>query len=258
MWVESCSVDLAGVRAGVAANVPGVAVALRQALSRLVVDDPEAPRNFSVRFSADVKKAHLLFWGGCVAARSFDPNRLLRALFDHLGAHLPPPSGLVWVASLAYVRKGRAVLVPAPLKDDLRIVDRQLRGAGYVAVDSPRSLIDPSTGELVVADMVDPDPDAVARAVEGVAQRRAEPTVPIGRYPLARWVFIDYAGGWGPVSRARATRGAGLQVLAGIEHPDRDLLEAFASLFTTARASSMFPGHPSAAFDAVAGRQPPG
>lgn len=258
MWVDSCSVDLGGVRAGVAANTAPTADALRQALSPVLIDDPQAPRNFSVLFSANRQRAHLLFWGGCVAARSFDPERIVRSLFDHLGAHLAPPPGLVWVASLPYVRHGRAVLLPAPLKDDLRIVDRQLRAAGYVAVDSPRALVDPRTGELVVADLVRPEPEGVARAVADVTRRRPEPTVAYGRYPIERWVFVDYTGGWGPVSRATATRAAALQILGGIEHPDETLLAELASLFTTVRATSMFPGHTTAALDAVLDRPPPG
>ena len=239
-----------------AANTADVAEHLRRALAPLVIDDPNAPRNFSVLFRTDPKRAHLLYWGGCVAARSFDPDRILRSLCDHLGAHLPPPPGLVWVASLAYVRDGRAVLVPDPLKDDLRIIDRQLRAEGYVAVDSPRSLVDPATGELVVADLVQADPEAISAAAAGAARRRSEPTVAYGRYPVDRWVFIDYTGRWGPLTRAQATRAAGLQILGGIEHPDPPLLDALGRIFTSTRGSSMFPGYPESPFDAVVGRGP--
>ncbi|MGH9281570.1 MAG: hypothetical protein ACRD0S_01400 [Acidimicrobiales bacterium] len=254
--MDSCSVELEGVRAGVVANTAPTAEALRRALAGLAVGDPDAPRNFSVLFSRDRRKAHLLYWGGCVAARSFDPDRILRSLCDHLGAHLPPPPGLVWIASLAYVRDGRAVLVPQPLKDDLRIVDRQLRSAGYVALDSPRSLLDPTTGELVAINLVQPDPEALRAAAEGVVRRRVEPAVPYGRYPVDRWVFIDYTGRWGPLSRADATRAAALQILGGIEHPDEALLAALAELFGATGASAMFPGYSDAPFDAVVGRGP--
>ena len=257
MWVDSCSVALGSVRAGIAANIASTAEALRDALSSLVVDDPSAPRNFSVLFSNDRSRAHLLFWGGCVVARSFDPLRIVTSLLDHLGAHLPPPPGLVWIASLAYVHDGRAVLVPSPLKDDLRIIDRQLRQAGYVAVDSPRALVDLTTGELVVADLIGADPDGVARAVAGVVRRRPEPPVVPGRYPIERWVFVDYTGRWGPVSWASATRAAVLQVLGGIERPDEELLATVSRLLTRVPATSMFPGYPASAFDAVVGRSPP-
>ena len=257
MWVDSCTVDLGSLRAGIRVNTEAGAKAVRRALAAHVVDDPLAPKNFSLRFSPTTSDAHLLFWGGCVAARSFDPHRILRSLVDHLSAHRPPPEELVWISSLPYVRDGRAVLMPSPFKDDLRIVDRQLRTAGYVAVDAPRALVDLVSGELVVTDLVDVDGDALARAADGVVQRRAEPTLAHGRYPIERWVFVDYGGRWGPISRATATRAAVLEILDGIHHPDAELLATVAELFTSIRAASMFPGHSSAMVDAVLDRPPP-
>lgn len=257
MWVDACTVDLGPLRAGIRTNTGPSAVYVRDALARHVVDDPSAPKNFSVRFSDTADDAHLLFWGGCVAARSFDPDRIARSLVDHLAAHRPPPEGLVWVSALPYVRDGRVVLMPSTFKDDVRIVDRQLRAAGFVAVDAPRSLVDLRAGELVVADLLAPDEAALARVGEGVVRRRAEPTVPFGRYPIERWVFVDYTGTWGPVTRASATRAAVLEILDGIDHPDADLLATVAELFRTVRATSMFPDRPSAMVDAVLDRPPP-
>lgn len=252
MWVDSCSVDLGTVRAGIRTNTTASAAALERAFAPYVVDDDEAPRNFSVRFSTDPKNAHLLFWGGCIAARSFDPARILRALIDHLGAHRRPPEGLVWVSSLAFVAGGRAVLMPSPFDDDLRIADRQLRQAGWVAVDSPRALVDLRSGELVVAPLLDVDARAVAAATAGVARRRVEPTVPYGRYPIERWVFIDYLNKkWGPISRATATRAAILEILDGIDSPDQELLTIVADMFAKVGAKSMYPSHPRATVDAV-------
>ncbi len=249
--------ELGTVRAGIRTNTEAAALALARAFRDRVVDDPQAPRNFSVQFSPRRDDAHLLFWGGCVAARSFDPDRILRSLSDHLGAHLPPLPGLVWVTSLPYVRDGRAVLLPSRFKDDLRIVDRQLRAAGYVAVDTPRALVDFASAQLVVPDFVEADAGALADATAGVLRRRAEPTVAVGRYPVERWVFIDNGGEWGPVSRAAATRAAILDIVDGITAPDQDLVTTVARFFTTVRATSMFPGYTLAMVDAVLDRSPP-
>jgi len=257
VWVDSCTVDVGNVRAGIRTNSVPVAAALARALRLHVVDDPAAPRNFSVQFSRVADDAHLLFWGGCVAARSFDPDRILRALVDHLGAHREPPPGLVWVNALAYVAPAGAVLMPSRFSDDLRIVDRQLRAGGYVAVDSPRSLIDLASAELVVPDPLDVDDSALAEAAAVAGRRRAEPTVPPGRYPLDRWVFLDTAGRWATVSRATATRSAILEILEGIDRPDRELMEVVAELFTRVGARSMFPGYTMAMVDAVLDRPPP-
>lgn len=255
--MDSCSVVLGDFRAGIRANRDETATGLRQALATHVVEDPAAPRNFSVLFSRVRDQAHLLFWGGCVAARSFDPDRIIRALLDHLGAHRPPPPGLVWVSSLPFVRDGGAILMPARFNDDLRIVDRQLRQHGYVALDSPRALVDLRSGDLVVSDLMESDPAGLALAVDGVVRRRAEPTVPFGRYPIERWVFVDYTGGWGPIGRASATRAVVLEIVDGIEHPDGELLAAVAELFTAVKPTSMFPGYPTAMLDAVLDRTPP-
>lgn len=257
MWVDSCAVDLGSVRAGIRVNTPAAAEALRRALGPVVVDDPSAPKNFSLAFSQNPKNAHLLFWGGCVVARSFDPDRVVRSLLDHLGAHRPPPPGLVWVSSLPYVGPdGGVVLMPTSQRDDLRIADRQLRLAGYVAVDAPRALVDLGAGELVVADLVGPDTEALAAVSAGALRRRDEPTVPYGRYPLSRWVFLDYTGGWGPISRATATRAAVLEILGGIEHLDRALVETVARMFATVAGRAMYPGHRTAVVDAVVDRAP--
>lgn len=254
MWVDSCSIDVGSVRAGLRTNSAAASDALALAFAPLVVDDPDAPGNFSILFSQDPQHAHLLYWGGCVAARSFDPDRLLRALVDHVAAHLEPPSGLVWIQSLAFVRDGRAVLMPTPLDDDLRIVDRQARAEGLVRLDSPRVLVDLAAGELVVADLLDLDPDELARVADGVPRRRAEPTAPQGRYPIERWVFIDYTRRCGPVGRATATRAAILEVLAGVDAPDKDLLSTVAELFRSTKADSMFPDYPAAILDSLLDR----
>ena len=257
MWVDSCTLDLGAARAAVRTTSKNLSDAIRSAFAHLAVDDPNAPNNFSVAFSRTTTDAHLLFWGGCVAARSFDPHRILRSLVDHLTAHRPPPPGTVWVNALGFVKDGRAVLMPGVFNDDLRVVDRQLRAEGWVAVDGPRALVDLATAELVVTDLIEPDSDALAKAVEGVPQRRAEPTVPHGRYPIDRWVFVDYTGRWGPIGRANATRAAILEIQFGIEHPDPALVGTIASLFATVRAESMFPGYPNATLDSLLDRHPP-
>ena len=253
MWVDSCIVDLDRVRAGVRANTRSVAEGVAAGLAARAVDDPRARRNFSLLLAQSPTRAHLLYWGGCVAAKSFDPDRIVRALVDHLAAHLPPPEGLVWISSRAFVHEGRAVLLPTPLADDLRIVDRQLRLEGYVALDSPRALVDLATGELVVTDLLGPDWAALSAAVEGANRRREEPTVAYGRYPIERWVFIDYSGRWGRISRATATRAAVLEVLDGLDRPTGDLLAHVASLFTRIDAWSVFPDRPKTALRAAFG-----
>ena len=254
MWVDSCTIDLDGLRAGIRANTDAAADSLRRLAPHRVVDDPDAPRNFSVQFSPSRDDAHLLFWGGCVAARSFDPHRIVRALVDHLTAHLAPPRGLVWVESRAFVGAEGVVLMPARLDDDLRIIDRQIRLAGFVPVDSPRSLIDLTTRELVVPDLLGFDRDAARAIVRGVVTRRTEPTVDVGRYPLRRWVFIDYTGGSGVISRATATRAAVLEIVAGIEAPSVELLDTVAALFADVEAASFFPDYRNATLDALVGR----
>lgn|GEM_PF-4706605 len=254
MWVDSCTVDLGGVRAGIRANSQAAASGLRQLLGRHVVDDPDAPRNFSVQFSRDPHRAHLLYWGGCVAARSFDPDRLVRAVLRHLSAHLHPPEGLVLVRALPFVHDGVAVLMPETFRDDLRIEDRRLRGMGYVSVDSPRALVDLARAELVVDEPLDTDDRALPLVVSGAARRRIEPTVEPGRYPIERWVFLSQLAQWGDLSRATATRVGVLDVVDGITRLDEGVIRTMAALFTKVRATSMFPTYPGAVVDALVGR----
>ena len=256
VWVDSCTVDLGRVRAGIRANTRPAADAIAEAMASRAVTDPAAPRNFSLTIAQSSTRAHLLHWGGCVAARAFDPARIVRALVDHLAAHQPPPEGLVWISSRAYVVGGRAVLLPSPLDDDLRVMDRELRNRGLVALDSPRALVDVRTGELVVEDLLAPNWAAFDGLVASSERRRLEPTVPYGRYPIDRWVFIDYSGRWGRISRATATRAAILEIVDGVERPTVELFEQMGAVFERVVATSMFPDRPKAALLAAVGELP--
>jgi hypothetical protein len=256
VWVDSCTVDLGRVRAGIRANTRAGADAVAEAVTAHVVEDPQARKNFSLMLSQSPTRAHLLYWGGCVAARAFDPKRIVRALVDHLAAHQPPRDGLVWITSRAYVVDGRAVLLPTPLDDDLRVIDRELRLAGMVALDSPRALVDVRTGELVVEDLLGVDWPAFDDLVASTICRRAEPTVPFGRYPIDRWVFVDYSGRWGPITRATATRAAILEIVDGVERPTLVLFEQIGAIFDRVVATSMFPDRPKAAKLAAIGWLP--
>jgi hypothetical protein len=243
VWVDPFTLDFDGLRIGVRSNRAETRDALRVAFGRYVVGDPEAKPNFSVRVTADPKRAHLLHWGGCVVTRSFDADRVVRSLLQHIEVHLDPPDGTIAVRSLPYVGPHGAILLPAPLDDDLRMRDRRLRDAGYVALDSPRSFVDPVTAELVVTDRLELDRAALAEATDGLPRRRHEPTIEVGRYPIERWMFVDYTGLHGPLSRAGAGRAVAMQLLTDNKNVTAEKLELFAGIFTRARGFAMELGY---------------
>jgi hypothetical protein len=244
VWVDPLTIDV-GVRIGIRANRPEVRDALARVFADWLVDDATAPVNFSLRLSEDPRRAHILYWGGCVAARSFDPARMIEALVRHTAINQQLPDGLIAVRSLACVSEGRgAVLVPAPLQDDLLARDRRLRADGMLPTDLPWSWLDVEAGAVVVPSLAGVDDAALARAAALGATGRTERSAARGAHPLERWLFIDYTGESGPLSRASATRAACMQVTGGVDGLDPTLVQRLGVMFARVRGLAMELGFP--------------
>lgn len=186
---------------------------LRRALPLEVVEDVEAPANYSVRLARAAvdrkgqRELSLLYRSTCLALRARSPSDVLLALASELSGVAALGDGLVRVPAAAVVdRDGSATLIlPGPL-DELARQERALVQRGFRVLRSRFAALDPTSGDLVVS-----EPEIVLRGDGGGAVTYGGSTyraaaVDVGSYSIGRWFFTRIAGGLDPVLRSTALR----------------------------------------------------
>ena len=171
---------------------------LEAAFAAYLVDDDQAPPNYSVQLNAPEREGqrpfHFLFQAGTTAARSGSARRIVHALLLHLSGLVEEARGDGLTAgALPLVRDGRCLLVPPGARADLKRTERAFNRAGIAVDDHHHALIDLVTGELVVeaptVGLAEEAYAALARLSPEPA--RAEDVAPEGRYPVVGWAFLD-------------------------------------------------------------------
>ena len=199
MWSDTIPVVVERTCLGVRADSDELGASLREALAPYVRDDLETrpQANLSVVVADDRGHRrgagfHFLRRGTTAVVRSRDPRRVLAGLASYLSAATEPPDGVVRVNAAALVRDGAATVVPAQTLQWLAEIDRRLATNGPEFADQPWVYLDAGRGEVVV-----PPPwvtlatAAVDRIVSSVADRRPDPGVAPGRYPLRAWAYFS-------------------------------------------------------------------
>ncbi len=194
--VRASSEDLLGLleEAFAPYRVPGAGASAILSVRRGAVGEGGKARGF-----------HLLFREGQRALRTRDPHRLLHALVAHLSSYEPVADGLLRLPGVAVVRDGDASLACLGARSSFDIIERRLNAHGLFVVDEPFILVDPLGGELVVPEPKLPVGPSIAERLETVVggQRRPEPTVAPGRYPVTRWTYVLAEERAQPLSPAR-------------------------------------------------------
>jgi len=190
------------------------------------VKDRRVPDNYSVALGGrpttkavgTSRSLKLLVHGGTQLVRSRSGGRVLAGLLQRLSADLAPADpAFTRVVATAVVRDGEALLLPAGLLDFVKQLQPRLAKAGLCIVDTPRTLLDWSTRELVVPEPTVPhDESVVAELDEGVKLGRELPWVRPGRYPLRTWFLTRSPEHTGPLSTAVAVTAA-LPALAELD-----------------------------------------
>ncbi len=177
-----------------------------------------------------------------MVATSPDATRVVTALARYVSGHAAPPPGLVPVQAVAVVKNGRATLVPTLLDEHLQALSRQLDRRGQRVLDVQTLHLDLERHEVVVGMLADIDGNALAAAASlAPSPRRADPPVPDGRYPIERWMLMEFWDRPGPYSRGTATRRAALVVRGGPRTAGPRALDRLAELFTTVPAEGIDP-----------------
>ena len=193
VWAASSTYLIGLYHLGVRTDSEWLDGVIRAALSVYHVSDVEAPANFSVVVprtdaKAAVKGLNMLYEDHTNLVRSRSPERVLQALFRHLGQHLPGDSnGHIRVSQLALVREGRSILVPRGVTTWMGQLAPRLNRAGWQFVDQPWSTIDLGKAELVVPQLILDIDDAWKDQITMPQKVREPDVVEPGRYPLTGW-----------------------------------------------------------------------
>src|SRR5712691_1824918 len=219
--------DVDGLYIGVRSNTTSVDDVLRAALAAHLVDNVEAPANYSVQLGEPSTSGagtgfHFLYRSSASVVRTRDARRVARGLFTHLSSHrVDLGRGLLRVHGVTLVAGGTAVLAPSVLRQWPELVERRLNGQGLRFADTPWALVDAARAEVVVPEpSLEVDWSALDR-LDALAGGRVRPDPPVepGRYPLVGWAFWVAPDVTGRLSRAQAVMHA-MQLTIGAIDPD--------------------------------------
>lgn len=182
---------------------------LRRLLAAHLVDDQEAPANYSLQLlppagtGAAAQPLNRLFEGPRELVVHRSQGRVVRALITALGGFSPPDGAdlQVWATPLASA--DGVVLAPVEWRRRLPALQRALRRTGWTVMDAPFASLDVGSGHLVSpAPPVAIDAAALAdlAATEAEALSGLEPS---GLLPLRGWI-LPPTGADGPLTRSEA------------------------------------------------------
>jgi hypothetical protein len=212
VWAATSTFDVDGLYIGVRSNTTSVDDVLRTALAAHLVENVEAPANYSVQLGEPSRSGagtgfHFLYRSSASVVRTRDARRVARGLFTHLSSHrVDLGRGLLRVHGVTLVAGGTAVLAPSVLRQWPELIERRLNGQGLRFADTPWALVDAARAEVVVPEpSLEVDWSALDR-LDPPAGGRARPDPPVepGRYPLVGWAFRVAPDVTGRLSRAQA------------------------------------------------------
>ena len=196
-WTGTRAYALADHHVGLRYDAPDTAEVLDRLFAGARVNDRRVPDNYSIALGGTKaqkgagasRSLNLLVYGSTQLVRSRSGSRVLHGLLQYLSADLEPAvPALARVNATAMVRGGEAVLLPPGLVDFVKQLQPRLAKSGLCIVDSPRTLLDLATRELVVPEPAVPyDASVIAELDDGVKLGREMPWIRPGRYPLSTW-----------------------------------------------------------------------
>ena len=199
MWAVTSTFHIGPVHLGIRSDTDDLQDALTRALQRYLVQDVQAPPNFSLRLSsgdggAGSQKLKFLYRGhGCII-RSRSRARVVRGLLNYLDAFVAPPDGTLRVRSFALVKQGKAYLVPRMIEVWLDLLSSPLHKAGFQFVDVQNAAVDLATRELVVPELHLAIDTKALETVQRESGGREPPPIGPGRYPIEAWAYFGKDG----------------------------------------------------------------
>lgn len=206
-WKGTRAYALGGYHVGIRYDDDATADLLDRFFVGATVNDRRAPDNYSVALggtpttkgAGSSRSLKLLVHGSTQLVRSRSAARALAALLQYVSADLEPADpALTQVNVTAVLRDGEALLLPAGLVSYVKQLQPRLAKAGMGIVDTPRTLVDLATCELVVPEPVVGFDASVLDELDATTKLGSElPWVRPGRYPLRTWFLArspDHTG----------------------------------------------------------------
>lgn len=235
-WASTAAYEIGGYQVGIRANSARTADLLARAFCGYRLAEEAAPAaNFSVVLggdsSSDSKDLSLLLAADTTVVRSRSPRRVLRALQGRLSALLGTDDSLLRINSVAALMDDQALLLPQAAIRWMDYLQPRLARLGLRLSDEPHSLVDFTTGELVIPDpTIELAPDVLVELDELRSSRSELPPMEPGRYRLgACAVEQDPAQPADQLTRAGAVA-ALLPAVEGSPDQVRELIAAVGQL----------------------------
>jgi len=258
-WHGTRAYALGGFHVGLRHDGPATAETLDRLFPGARVNDRRVPDNYSVALGAgasgngSARSLHLLVHGSRQLVRSRSRARVLAALLQHLAAGLAPEvdTSLTQIGATPVLYDGQALLLPHGLLDHLKQLQPRLAKEGMTIVDTPRTLVDLTSRELVVPEpVVDFDP-AVLDEVDADARLGNElPWTRPGCYPVRAWFLTRNPDQLGRFTPAVAAASALALLMTPTEL--RAGIEQLGSFFGEVDAYGIWYGNEAELVDAVA------
>jgi peroxiredoxin len=238
-WQGTRVYALGGYHVGIRYDDAGTAAVLDRLFDGARVSVRRAPDNYSVALGATRRtnaagasqSLKLLVHGSAQLVRSRSRSRVLAGLLQYLSADLEPADPtLTRVNATAMVHNGEALLLPPRLVDSIKQLQPRLTKAGLCIVDTPRTLLDPTSSELVVPEpSIAHDESLLVELDRDVQLGNELRWVRPGRYRVTTWFLRRGAEHIGPLTPAVAVTAA-LPLLFELDDL-RPRVESLAALF---------------------------
>jgi hypothetical protein len=220
-WLGTRVYALGEHHVGLRYNSTSTAELLDRLFVGALVDDPEAPDNYSVSLADDrgarTRALDLLVRGGTQLVRSRSARRVVGALLSQLSADLAAPTaGLTRATATVALRGDRALLLPPDLVDRVSRLQPLLTRAGIRLADVPYGTLDLASRELVVPEPIVAYDAEVLADLDGERLASEARAVAPGRYPVDAWYFVRTPDRRGELSPATGV-GAALLFLRNVD-----------------------------------------
>jgi hypothetical protein len=209
-WAGPVTLNVGPVLIGVRTTSPALTELLCAALDSHLRSEPAAPAYYSLKVGTPSRRRptpmHYLYVGSRVIFGSRDLKRVVDALVDRLGTHVPvAPTTLVWVRGVAVAAHDKVVLAPPDLLAHPLQVERELLSLGvaigtheFVALGSDGFLRLPESGLDVREELL-----AASRLVP-IGAVELEASLPAAPWRLEGWLIESAEGVAGVFDPAQA------------------------------------------------------
>jgi hypothetical protein len=232
VWAAQSTIRVGDFHIGVRSSTLDGDATMRRLLADHVVDDPNAPANYSLLSpepGQGRRGVYRLYEGSTAIARARSEARIFIAMVDVLAGHLDGKPRLVPLNVRPFLKGTEVILAPRETVSFLDSIEPRLRRLGVECLVHVKPKLDPSTGTVVLNEELLPMRREVFDELEdGSGPLRTHN----GRFRIRDWIFFGAdRDGDATLSPAVAVSRALGTVPYIPEHGSQRVLDGFAAVF---------------------------